>query len=233
MRPWRTLVRTEAPLIREGEVPDVRPLRADARRKRQALLTAAAAAFDRDGIEVTLEEVAREAGVGQATLYRHFPTREALIVGVYLNEFDALCNGIERLLGSLPADEALSTWMEHFVSYVASKRGMSAAIRTIIMNAESDQFQWYKDKLFEAVDRLLGDAESEGLIRSGVTSSDLVMAMGGICLVTDSPELSDQATRLVSLFVDSLRYGSPVYGSLALDTQANDGSGPPQSRRSR
>src|SRR5450631_3703142 len=109
------------------EVAEARPLRADARRNRDALLVAAAAQFADRGVESPLEDIARSAGVGIGTLYRHFPTRDALIADVYRREVDLLCGGVDELLATLPADEALSEWMRRFVGYVATKRGSCCA----------------------------------------------------------------------------------------------------------
>src|SRR3954466_8453911 len=95
--------------------PSIRPLRADARRNRDRLLAVAVRAFSTDGPEVTLEAVAREAGVGIGTLYRHFPTREALVEAAYRSELLRLCSAADELVSELPGDEALRTWMDRFV----------------------------------------------------------------------------------------------------------------------
>ncbi|MEE3917991.1 helix-turn-helix domain-containing protein [Micromonospora sp. BRA006-A] len=102
-------------------MPD-RPLRADALRNRQRLLDAAVQAFSQDGPEVTLDRVAKEAGVGIGTLYRHFPSREALIEAAYRNELEKLCDAAPALLAAQPADAALRAWMDRFVDYLATKR---------------------------------------------------------------------------------------------------------------
>src|SRR3984893_17726876 len=99
-----------------------RPLRADAVRNRELLLTTAAAAFSAHGAEVPLEDIAHQAGVGIGTLYRHFPTRESLIEAVYRHEVDVLCKRADELLATLPTDQALEQWMHLFVRHVATKR---------------------------------------------------------------------------------------------------------------
>src|SRR3954462_5459962 len=98
-----------------------RPLRADAQRNRDTLLKAAVEAFAEDGEDVALEAVAARAGVGIGTLYRHFPSRDALIVAAYRQEVDSLCAAAQDLLRSRPADEALRAWTERFADYVATK----------------------------------------------------------------------------------------------------------------
>src|SRR5205823_1403423 len=109
-----------------------RPLRADARRNRDRLLDAAVRAFSQDGPDVTLDAIAKEAGVGIGTLYRHFPTREALVEAAYRSELARLCDAAADLLSGMPADAALRTWMDRFVDYMTTKRGMSDALRALI-----------------------------------------------------------------------------------------------------
>src|SRR5437867_10457032 len=105
-----------------------RPLRADAQRNREKLLSAATDAFAADGEDLALETIAARAGVGIGTLYRHFPNRDALIVAAYEHEVDALCAAAADLLEALPADEALRAWVERFADYMATKRGMGTAL---------------------------------------------------------------------------------------------------------
>src|SRR5438067_6252849 len=106
-----------------------RPLRADAQRNREKLLSAATEAFAADGEDVALESVAARAGVGIGTLYRHFPNRDALVVGAYQQEVDALCAAAADVLATQPADGALRAWTERFAHYIATKRRMGNALR--------------------------------------------------------------------------------------------------------
>src|SRR5215216_3398256 len=117
-----------------------RPLRSDAQRNRDKLLTAATGAFAEEGEGVALEAVAARAGVGIGTLYRHFPSRDALVVAAYQHEVDSLCAAAEELRGSRPADEALSAWAERFADYVATKRSMGDALRTAVCSSDSSGF---------------------------------------------------------------------------------------------
>ena len=115
-----------------------RPLRADAQRNRDRLLQAAVRAFSEQGADVTLDAIAKAAGVGIGTLYRHFPTREALVEAAYRNELARLCDSAPALAAGAPADEALRTWMDRFVDYVATKRGMAdAAAGRVIPHAQA------------------------------------------------------------------------------------------------
>ena len=109
-----------------------KPMRADAQRNRELLLAAAVAAFSRNGPEVTLESIAKDAGVGIGTLYRHFPSREALVDAAYRSELARLCDSVPELLDAMSADKALRTWMDLFLEYMTTKRGMSDALRMVI-----------------------------------------------------------------------------------------------------
>src|SRR5579863_8057679 len=109
-----------------------RPLRADARRNRDRLLGVAVRAFSQSGPDVTLDAIAKEAGVGIGTLYRHFPTREALVEAAYRNELDRLCDPVPQLLESMPPEQALRLWMDRFVDYMTAKHGMADALRWLV-----------------------------------------------------------------------------------------------------
>src|SRR5579863_9911376 len=109
-----------------------RPLRADARRNRDRLLAVAVRAFSQDGPDVTLDAIAKDAGVGIGTLYRHFPTREALVEAAYRNELARLCDAAPDLLRTLPPDPALRLWMNRFVDYMSTKRDMADALNAVI-----------------------------------------------------------------------------------------------------
>ena len=110
-----------------------RPLRADAQRNRDRLLDAAVRAFSQEGPEVTLDAIAKDAGVGIGTLYRHFPTREALVEAAYRNELARLCDGRRRACcATMPPDQATRAWMDRFVDYMTTKRGMADALRAVI-----------------------------------------------------------------------------------------------------
>jgi AcrR family transcriptional regulator len=192
-----------------GDVELVRPLRADARRNRDALLVTAADIFATQGVDVSLEEIARRAGVGIGTLYRHFPTREALIADVYRREVEQLCGGVDDLLAAMTPAQALEEWMRRFVSYVATKRGMAAALKSVVA-ADSEIFTKSRAQINEAMARLVYGAAEAGTIRSDANPEDVLRAMSGFCLISDQPGWQEQALRLVSLLVDGLRYGASV-----------------------
>jgi AcrR family transcriptional regulator len=191
-----------------------RPLRKDAQRNRDLLLGVAADAFATHGVEYPLEDIAHEAGVGIGTLYRHFPTRAALIEAVYRREVAQLCDSVDGLLETLSADAALEAWMHNFVAYIATKRGLSAALRDM-MAAEPDLFAVTRAHIREAASKVLSAAVEAGAIRPVIEAEDLIRAMGAVCMATDDAGYSDRATTLVSLLLDGMRAGAPSQPAVA------------------
>jgi AcrR family transcriptional regulator len=185
----------------------VRPLRADAVRNREHLLEVAAGEFAANGADVPLEDIARQAGVGIGTLYRHFPTRGALVEAVYRHEVDALVVRADELLATLPPDQALVEWMHLFVRHVATKRGMMSVLKPL-MSAGSTLFEETRGRAVAAASRLLAAGVAAGTVRSDVDGGDLLRAVGGICMSNEQgqPQASD---RLVGLLFDGLRHGAP------------------------
>jgi AcrR family transcriptional regulator len=186
-----------------------RPMRADAQRNRDKLLTVAVAAFAERGTEASLEDIARQAGVGIGTLYRHFPTRDALMEAVYRHQVEVLCDAADELVATKDADQALEAWMERFVEHVATKRGMAMALKSVI-GKDSELFAYCHGRIRSSVQMVLANAVQAGAIRDDVEAADLLKALSGICLVSDQPGWQDQARRLVSLLHDGLRYRAPA-----------------------
>jgi AcrR family transcriptional regulator len=185
-----------------------RPMRKDAQRNRELLIVVAAKLFAANGVEYPLEDLAREAGVGIGTLYRHFPTRAALIEAVYRREVAQLCDSVDGLLATLTADEALEAWTGNFVAYVATKRGLSAALRDM-MAAEPEMFAVTRAHIREAATKVLSAAIESGAIRPVIDAEDLIRAMGAICMATDDAGYSERAKTLVSVLLDGMRAGAP------------------------
>jgi AcrR family transcriptional regulator len=186
-----------------------RPMRADAQRNRDRLLEVAVRAFSQEGPDVTLESIAREAGVGIGTLYRHFPTREALIEAAYRNELARLCASAAELVASMPADVALRTWMDRFIDYLATKRGMADALRAVIASG-GDPFAQSRESLLDAIGTLLKAGAADAILRSDVAPADVMASLSGVSLVAGAPEQRDQAGRLLDLLVDGLRHHPPA-----------------------
>ncbi|WP_200209634.1 TetR/AcrR family transcriptional regulator [Micromonospora coerulea] len=187
-------------------MPDTgpRPLRADALRNRQRLLDAAVRAFSHDGPEVTLDSIAKDAGVGIGTLYRHFPTREALIEAAYRNELTKLCDAAPDLLATLPPDRALRAWMDRFVDYLSTKRGMADALRLAIASG-ANPYAHSRDRLLATLDLLLAAGGATGAVRGDVAPADVLAGLSGISLVAGEPDQREQASRLLDLLMDGLR----------------------------
>ncbi len=182
-----------------------RPMRVDARRNHDRLVTEAAAAFFERGIDVPLEEIARRSDVGIGTLYRHFPTRDALIEAVYRHEVELLCESADELATECPPGEALEEWLQRFVAYVATKRGMAAALKSVV-GADSELFAESHRRVTAAVTGLVDAGVRASAIRDDVEPMDLLRAVSGICLATDREDWRDHARRLVALLMDGMRY---------------------------
>lgn len=179
--------------------------RADALRNRDRLLEAARTVFSAGGPEASLEAVAQAAGVGIGTLYRHFPTREALFEAVYRHEVEQLADLAERLKKKdTPPIEALRQWLRSVVKFVATKKGMSAAL-ALVMAKDSDLVSYSSDRLARAIGVLSEQAVAAGEIRSDVSAEDLLRAIVGMCYTHDQPGWQKNVLRLVDVFVDGLR----------------------------
>jgi AcrR family transcriptional regulator len=177
--------------------------RIDAVRNRERVLDAAKAVFSAGGPEASLEAVARKAGVGIGTLYRHFPTREGLFEAVYRSEVQELADLAERLKEGDPV-EALRLWMRANVRFVATKRGMSAAL-ALATYKNSELFSHSFGRLTEAVGALLDRAVAAGEIRSDISPEDLLRALVGMCYMHDQPGWQTSVLRLLDVFIDGLR----------------------------
>ena len=179
-----------------------RPMRADARRNYERLLTEAKSAFLEHGAEAPLEDIARRAGVGIGTLYRHFPTRLALQEAVYHDEVDELCARAYAFLESEPEGEALAAWMRSFSRYATSRRGLMQTLKEVI-DRRSDLFDRCHDEIREAAGVVLAAAQAAGTVRPEVTAPDLLRLTHGLSVATEhAPESAD---RLLSFLMDGLR----------------------------
>ncbi len=178
--------------------------RADSLRNHERLLAAAKAVFAAEGPAGSLEAVARKADVGVGTLYRHFPTRQALFEAVYRNEVEQLVDLAERLEANLPPLQALRQWMHANVEFVATKKGMSAAIAISVHT--SDNLKGYSmDRLGRVVGRLLQRAAAAGEIRDDINAEDILRTIVGLCYTHDKAGWQGNVMRLVDVFVDGLK----------------------------
>ncbi|WP_326568728.1 TetR/AcrR family transcriptional regulator [Amycolatopsis rhabdoformis] len=182
-----------------------KPLRADARRNRDLLLASAVKLFSGKGLDATLDAIAKDAGVGIGTLYRHFPTRESLIEAAYRNELDQLCDAGPELLKELAPDEALRTWMDRFVDYMTTKIGMGDALRAVIASG-GDPYAHSRERLNSTIDQLVSPLIASGALRGDIPVDDILISLSGIAVVAGSPGQREQAGRVLDLLVDGLRY---------------------------
>jgi AcrR family transcriptional regulator len=185
-------------------VPADRPARADARRNREKLLAAARAAFAAATDVVALEAVARDAGVGIGTLYRHFPTREALVEAVYAAELDDVVAGASALLAEFPPEVALRTWMDRYAAFVATKRGMVDTLRAGWASG-STATPTTRERVTAAVAPILARGATTGSLRADVDPEDVITMLLGVLLATTAHDSPDRVGRLLDLVVDALR----------------------------
>jgi AcrR family transcriptional regulator len=181
----------------------VESVRSDARRNRDKLLQVATAAFAAgQGRPVSLESIARDAGVGIGTLYRHFPSREALVEAIYRAELAEVAAASDQLLGRHPPKMALRRWMDRYAGFVAAKRGMAESLHAIFDSGAMEPSQT-RDSIVGAVDLLLRAGADDGTLRSDVRADDVVSSLIGIFLASASPE---QTGRMLDLLVAGIAH---------------------------
>jgi AcrR family transcriptional regulator len=181
-----------------------RPLRADARRNRDKIVAVARAAFTADGDTVPLENIAREAGVGIGTLYRNFPTREALVEAVYAAELDDVTQSAPELLERFPPDAALRAWLDRYAQFSAAKRGMIGTLRAGWSAGRITPRT--RERVNAAIESILAAGARSGCFRDEVQADDVTTMLLGIFLSTEaSGGTPEQRIRLLDLLVDALR----------------------------
>jgi len=176
-------------------------MRADARRNYDKVLAAAREAFAEGGAETSLEGIARRAGVGIGTLYRHFPTRQALLEAVYVGEVEQVCRSAEELMEMSPW-EGFSAWMFRLMSYLATKQALAAELLDYV-GRDSDLFSTCRTTLFAAGEPLLGRAQDAGAVRRDTDLAEVVQLVGGIAKI----QATDRAQRehILEIALDGLR----------------------------
>jgi AcrR family transcriptional regulator len=203
------------PALRTTEEPGAetagpaRKPRADGQRNRERLVETAKAAFADLGAEISLDEIARRAGVGIGTLYRHFPTRDAIVEAVYRREVEQLAGAATRLLGSLSAGEALHAWMRLFVDYIATKRVMASALGSIV-GGTTELYAASGAQITGAMVLLVDRAGAVGAIRADVDPNDLLRALVGFTYGNAGPGWQASALRLIDILMDGLRPPRPA-----------------------
>ncbi|WP_307783612.1 TetR/AcrR family transcriptional regulator [Streptomyces spinoverrucosus] len=178
--------------------------RADGQRNRARILEVALRLFVERGAEVPFTEIAKEAGVGVGTVYRHFPAREDLIEAAYRSELDAVCAAAGELIEAMPPADALRTWMDRFIDYWATKIGLTDAIRAVVA-AGGDPFAQSRERLDDAVGALLSATAAAGFTRPEVKADDLVVSLSGIAMVVGVLEDREQVGRMLDLLYEGMR----------------------------
>jgi AcrR family transcriptional regulator len=174
--------------------------RADALRNRERILYVAREAFTRDGVNVSLDEVARQAGVGAGTLYRHFPMREALLEAVYRTEVEKLAAAEREFAATMPPVDALREWMLLFVDYMATKQIIAPALNTIV-GCSLKVMESTGELIRGAIDRLVKRAVESGDIRPDLDPLDLLRALAGVSNVAAVPDWPESAKRMVDILI--------------------------------
>ena len=188
----------------EAEPDSPRPLRADAARNRARLIEVAKSMFSEGGADTGLEAIAKAAGVGIGTLYRHFPTRDKLIEAVYRAETRNLSDAASRLAERLPPVEALRAWLRLFVDYIATKRVMSPALASMVCGP-SELYAESTALIKAAIGSLVDRAVADGAIRLDIEPLDLLLALAGVAGISSVPGWEDSAKRLVDILIAGVR----------------------------
>jgi AcrR family transcriptional regulator len=185
-------------------LPAQRKPRADAERNRDRVLEVAKEAFTRSGADASLDDIAKRAGVGAGTLYRHFPSREALIEAVYRTEVEKLAAAERSFAETMPPIEALRSWMLLFVDYIATKKIIAPALNTLV-GGHSKVFEASYSQIWEAIRALVKRAIKSGDIRKDLDPIDLLRALIGVSNVASSPDWQQSARRLVDILITGSR----------------------------
>jgi AcrR family transcriptional regulator len=191
---------------RAPETKAHRPKRADAQRKMSSLLLAAVEVFQESGVDAPVREIAERAGVGIGTVYRHFPQRSDLIKAVFQSRVDACADAASELASQHEPGDALARWMQRYVDFIATKRGLAAALHSGDP-AYSALPGLFNTRLLPALKTLLDAAVAAGAVRSGIDAEELLHAVANLCRVSHENEPA-YARRMVALLVDGLRYGA-------------------------
>jgi AcrR family transcriptional regulator len=191
-------------MARKSSKPAERKPRTDAKRNRERILAVAKEAFTRRGANASLDDVAKEAGVGAGTLYRHFPSRDALIEAVYRTEVEKLAAAQRKFAETMPPIEALRAWMLLFVDYIAAKHIIAPALNTIVGGA-AKLYEGSRAQIQGAIDALVKRAIKSGDIRDDLDPFDLLRALIGVSNVASTPDWQQSARRLVDILIAGSR----------------------------
>lgn len=181
-------------------------MRADAQRKMSSLLQAAVEVFRTSGVDAPVREIAERAGVGLGTVYRHFPQRSDLIVAVFKTQVDACADEASAIASKYEPGEALARWMQRYVDFIGTKRGLAAALHSGDP-AYMALPVYFNKRLQPALKTLLDAAAAANIVRAGIEADDLLRAVATLCRGPQDEE-PVYARRMVELLLDGLRYGA-------------------------
>ncbi|HWA93341.1 MAG TPA: TetR/AcrR family transcriptional regulator [Terracidiphilus sp.] len=184
--------------------PPARKVRADAQRNRERILEVAKQAFTRDGASASLDDIARQSGIGSATLYRHFPTRDALIEAVYRTEVEKLAAAAQRFTATMPPLEALRAWMLLFIDHVSEKALIIPAMDTVA-GGSMRLIEGARSLIHTAFIRLVNRAIANGDLRADTDPNDFVRALVGVFHTTALPGWEQSARRIVNILIAGSR----------------------------
>jgi AcrR family transcriptional regulator len=191
-------------MARKPSKPKGRKPRSDAQRNRERILEVSKEAFTRSGANASLDDIAKQARVGPGTLYRHFPTRDALLEAVYRSEVEKLAAAERKFAETMPPLEALRTWMLLFVDYIATKKIIASALNTLV-GGSSKVLEASYTQIHEAIRALVKRAIKSGDIRKDLDPVDLLKALVGVAYMSSSPDWQQTARRLVDILITGSR----------------------------
>lgn len=191
-------------MAKKRSQPVQRKLRTDAQRNRDRILEVAKEAFTRYGADASLDDIARQAGVGAGTLYRHFPTRDVLIEAVYRSEAEKMAAAERKFAETLPPIEALRTWMLLFVDHIATKQIIAPALNSVV-GGPSRLYEGSHGLIHGAINALVKRAIKSGDIRKDLDAFDLLRALIGVSHVASGPGWQQSARRLVDILITGSR----------------------------
>ncbi|HEX4038877.1 MAG TPA: TetR/AcrR family transcriptional regulator [Acidobacteriaceae bacterium] len=191
-------------MMKKRTQPVLRKPRSDAQRNRERILEVAKGAFTRYGASASLDDIARQAGVGAGTLYRHFPTRDALIEAVYRSEVEKLAAAARGFTAAMSPVEALRAWLLLFVEYIAAKHIIAPALNSVA-GGPSRLYEGSRSLVQGAIEELVKHAKKSGDVRRDIDASDLLRAVIGVSYVVSGGDWQQSARRLVDILIAGSR----------------------------
>ena len=191
-------------MTRKRSQPAPRKQRLDAQRNRERIMEVAKEAFTRSGADASLDDIAKQAGVGAGTLYRHFPTRDALIEAVYRSEVEKLAGAARKMAETMPPMEALRSWMLLLIDYIGAKHIIAPALNSLV-GGPARLYEDSRSLIQGAIDELVRRAKRSGDVRTDIDATDLLRAMIGISHVGTGHDWQQSAKRLVEILIAGSR----------------------------